>query len=75
VVELALDLVQAAEDQRETVVGGHDITAARGPGGGGMPGQGLSWQSRSNSASSLCGGGRSVLFPLLLPHHLQADIA
>src|SRR5215475_9941537 len=30
-------------------------------GDGGMPGRGLSQQSGSNSASSLCGGGRSVL--------------
>src|SRR5215471_21722603 len=28
VVELALDLVQAAQDQGETVVGGHDFTAS-----------------------------------------------
>src|SRR5215471_17848004 len=27
-VELALDLVEAAHDQRETVVGGHDFTAS-----------------------------------------------
>src|SRR5262245_6194109 len=64
-VELALDLVQAAQDQRETVVGGHDFTAseegAPAGGDGGMPGRGLSQQSGSNSASSLCGGGRSVL--------------
>jgi hypothetical protein len=27
-VKLALDLVQAAQDQGETVVGGHDFTAS-----------------------------------------------
>src|SRR5262249_13949022 len=45
-VELALDLVQAAQDQRETVVGGHGFTASEeeAPAGGmgGMPGRGLS---------------------------------
>jgi hypothetical protein len=37
VVELALDLVQAAQDQQKTVVGGHDFTASEEevPAGGG----------------------------------------
>src|SRR5262249_29056927 len=46
VVELALDLVQAAQDQGETVVGSHDFTASEeeAPAGGmgGMPGRGRS---------------------------------
>src|SRR5262249_39263086 len=71
VVELALDLVQAAQDQGETVVGGHDFTASEeeAPAGGmgGMPGRGRSQQSGSNSASSLCGGGGSVVVLFFSP--------
>src|SRR5215831_6955226 len=78
-VELALDLVQAAQDQGETVVGGHDFTASeeKAPAGGGWGHARPGPQSAERIELGLftlrrwekCAGS------LLLPRHLQADIA
>ena len=78
-VELALDLVQATQDHRETVVGGHDFTASEeeapdgGEGGRARPGPQLAERIELGlftlRRSEKCAGS------LLLPHHLQSDIA
>src|SRR5262245_57687013 len=79
VVEHALDLVQAVQDQREIVVRGHDFTGseeeapAGGDGGHARPGP----QSAERIELGLFTLRRweKCAVSLLLPHHLRADIA
>src|SRR5262245_8387805 len=68
-VKLALDLVQAPQDQGETVVGGHDILGSpKDEAPASTSGRGLTWAERietSNSARPLCliVGARALLAP------------
>src|SRR5262249_7853516 len=73
VVELALDLVQAAQDQRETAVGGHDFTASEeeAPAGGGWGAcqAGASVAERIELGLFTLRRREKCAGSLLLPHH------